>query len=240
LGRRVLSATLKHDIDVPKSEKFNKARSTRELDNFLWEIKCKSIDEQHGQAVIETWEEFQNMFNEQFYPNMSRMMLGLSYINFHNKAQFERMMRDYPKRSKLSTVTEEDKAEPESEPLKLRLMILSFAKAMRDRKQKGLLFVDINIASQRRNALVVKDVLNGGNIDLVVRSVKETPLEMLEVWQIDGKPIELLVGLPPMRECFEAGKARAYKPELAGKLKINSIFNMGTSKPICVNQGNPD
>lgn len=35
MEKRVLNVTLRHKIDVPKSEKFNEARSARELGNLL-------------------------------------------------------------------------------------------------------------------------------------------------------------------------------------------------------------
>ncbi|MFQ6649122.1 hypothetical protein Gotur_023566 [Gossypium turneri] len=54
----------------------------------------------------------------------------------------------------------EEKAEPKSETLKLGSMILNFTKAKRDCKQKGLMFVDINIAGQRRGALIDTRVSN--------------------------------------------------------------------------------
>ncbi|KAH1097662.1 hypothetical protein J1N35_014583 [Gossypium stocksii] len=47
---------------------------------------------------------------------------------------------------------------------------------------------------------LAKDVPSGGNIDLVDRGVVKIPLELLEVRWTDMKPIESLMGLPPMRE----------------------------------------
>ncbi|KAK5771550.1 hypothetical protein PVK06_047767 [Gossypium arboreum] len=54
-------------------------------------------------------------------------------------------MRDCLKRPKRSTISKEDEVELENEALKLRSMILNFAKAKRDHKQKGLIYVNINI-----------------------------------------------------------------------------------------------
>ncbi|KAK5794174.1 hypothetical protein PVK06_035383 [Gossypium arboreum] len=47
---------------------------------------------------------------------------------------------------------------------------------------------------------LAKDVSCGGNNDLVDRNATKTPLKMLEVQKTDAKPIEVSVGLPPMRE----------------------------------------
>ncbi|KAH1082109.1 hypothetical protein J1N35_021870 [Gossypium stocksii] len=47
---------------------------------------------------------------------------------------------------------------------------------------------------------LVEDVHCGKNIGLVDRNATKTLLEMLEVWQIDMKLVELSVGLPPMKE----------------------------------------
>ncbi|KAH1030856.1 hypothetical protein J1N35_043030 [Gossypium stocksii] len=63
--------------------------------------------------------------------------------------------QDCPKRSKLLMINKEFEEEPEEERLsKLRSIILSFTKAMRNRKQKRLMFANINIAGQMRSALV--------------------------------------------------------------------------------------
>lgn len=35
VGKEMLSATLNREIDVPKPKKFKRARSTKEVDNFL-------------------------------------------------------------------------------------------------------------------------------------------------------------------------------------------------------------
>ncbi|PPR98187.1 hypothetical protein GOBAR_AA22485 [Gossypium barbadense] len=51
-------------------------------------------------------------------------------------------------------VSKEVEGDLKSEALKLRSMILNSAKAKRDRKQKGLMYMDINIASQRKSALI--------------------------------------------------------------------------------------
>ncbi|MBA0701790.1 hypothetical protein Goari_027403 [Gossypium aridum] len=48
----------------------------------------------------------------------------------------------------------EEEVKLESEALKLGSMILNFAKAKRNHKQKGLVYVDINIISQRKSDLV--------------------------------------------------------------------------------------
>ncbi|MBA0660157.1 hypothetical protein Goklo_012206 [Gossypium klotzschianum] len=53
-------------MGVPKLEKFKGARSTRDVDNFLWEIE--SMDKKHDGDVIGTWEEFQRELKKQFYP----------------------------------------------------------------------------------------------------------------------------------------------------------------------------
>ncbi|MBA0878531.1 hypothetical protein Goshw_018708 [Gossypium schwendimanii] len=107
--------------------------------------------------------------------------------------------------------------------LELGSMIFNSTKAKRSHKQKGLMYVDINIAGQKMSALVdirasdlfisekaidtrgrtkvlsaiqlIKDVLCGKNIDLVDWSAKEVPLKMLERQQTDMLPVELLVGL---------------------------------------------
>ncbi|MBA0728064.1 hypothetical protein Golax_000999 [Gossypium laxum] len=67
LSNGMLNLRLKQQaIDVPKPKKFKGARSTREVDNFLWEIK--SIDEKCGGNVIGTSKEFQRKLKKQFYP----------------------------------------------------------------------------------------------------------------------------------------------------------------------------
>ncbi|MBA0670075.1 hypothetical protein Goklo_028979 [Gossypium klotzschianum] len=53
-------------MDVPKSEKFKGARSTRDMANVLWEIE--STDEKSGGNVIGTLEKFQRELKKQFYP----------------------------------------------------------------------------------------------------------------------------------------------------------------------------
>ncbi|MBA0575386.1 hypothetical protein Golob_024387 [Gossypium lobatum] len=53
-------------MDVPKLEKFKSAKSTRDVDNFLWVME--STNEKRGGNVIETSEEFQREFKKQFYP----------------------------------------------------------------------------------------------------------------------------------------------------------------------------
>ncbi|MBA0670091.1 hypothetical protein Goklo_007356, partial [Gossypium klotzschianum] len=56
-------------MGVPKPEKFKGARSTRDVDNFLWEME--STDEKRGGNAIETWEEFQRELKKQFYPQFA-------------------------------------------------------------------------------------------------------------------------------------------------------------------------
>lgn len=56
-------------------------------------------------------------------------------------------MQDCPDRSNMFEISKEKKAKPvESEALKLESMILNFIKTKRNCKQKGLMYVDINIA----------------------------------------------------------------------------------------------
>ncbi|MBA0873399.1 hypothetical protein Goshw_001647 [Gossypium schwendimanii] len=67
LSNGMLNLRLKQQaIDVPKPKKFKGARSTREVDKFLWEIK--PIDEKCGGNAIGTSEEFQRKLKKQFYP----------------------------------------------------------------------------------------------------------------------------------------------------------------------------
>lgn len=47
---------------------------------------------------------------------------------------------------------------------------------------------------------IVEGIPCGENINLVNQSANETLMEMVEVQQSDMKPVELLLGLPPMRE----------------------------------------
>lgn len=64
-------------------------------------------------------------------------------------------MRDCPERSKMfaiSKANEEDLVK--SEVLKLRSMILNSMTAKRNCKQKGLIYMGINIAGQKKSALV--------------------------------------------------------------------------------------
>ncbi|MBA0660230.1 hypothetical protein Goklo_012272 [Gossypium klotzschianum] len=57
--------------------------------------------------------------------------------------------------SKISGMSKENEAEPvEFETLKLGSVILKSAKVKRDRKQKGLMYVDINITGQRKSVLI--------------------------------------------------------------------------------------
>ncbi|MBA0755366.1 hypothetical protein Gogos_020767 [Gossypium gossypioides] len=92
----------------------------------------------------------------------------------------------------------------------------------------------------------------------VMSSATKTPLEMLEGHNIDMKPIELSVGLPPMREVgcasnFEGkmvmqtgqwdrvnATSEAYKPKLTARLKVNPMFNVVMPKPICTDQEDPN
>ncbi|MBA0607049.1 hypothetical protein Godav_019416 [Gossypium davidsonii] len=101
-----------------------------------------------------------------------------------------------------STISKENEAEHvESEALDLGSMIFNSIKVKRNHKQKGLMYVDINIVDTRGGTKVllaiqlVKVVLCGKNIDLVDWSAKEAPLKMLESQQTDMLPVELSMGL---------------------------------------------
>ncbi|KAJ8627131.1 hypothetical protein MRB53_020438 [Persea americana] len=61
-------------------------------------------------------------------------------------------MRGCPKQGKLAAIAEKDKAERET--LKLGSIILSSIKTKKSARQKGLMFVDIVVASNKMNALV--------------------------------------------------------------------------------------
>ena len=61
-------------------------------------------------------------------------------------------MRDYPKRGKLAAIVK--KGDTERDTLKLGSMILSSIKTKRSARHKGLMFVDITVASNKMNALV--------------------------------------------------------------------------------------
>ncbi|KAH1130173.1 hypothetical protein J1N35_001551 [Gossypium stocksii] len=64
-------------------------------------------------------------------------------------------VRDCLHRLMLFAIVKEDEVKPDEEKvLRIRSMILQFAKEKMDYKQKGLMFVDINIIGQRRSALV--------------------------------------------------------------------------------------
>lgn len=61
----------------------------------------------------------------------------------------------------LFAIYKEYKAEHDEERvLRLGSMILNYAKVKRDHKQKQLMFMDINIAGQRRSALVYMGTFN--------------------------------------------------------------------------------
>ncbi|KAK5838602.1 hypothetical protein PVK06_007336 [Gossypium arboreum] len=64
------------------------------------------------------------------------------------------------KRSKLFTISKEEEAEPKSKALKLVSVMLNFVNVKRDRKQKELIFVDINTESRRRSALIDTEASN--------------------------------------------------------------------------------
>ncbi|MFQ6640877.1 hypothetical protein Gotur_014327 [Gossypium turneri] len=80
------------------------------------------------------------------------------------------LMWDYLEQSKLFAVTKEEKVESDESEA-------------------------LNLRS-----MLAKDVLCNENIDLKYCSAKETVLEMLRVQQIDTEPIELSIGVLPMRE----------------------------------------
>ncbi|MBA0879402.1 hypothetical protein Goshw_000231 [Gossypium schwendimanii] len=96
---------------------------------------------------------------------------------------------------------------------------------------------------------LVEGVHGRNNIESVYRSALAAPLEMLEGRKIDMNPVDLLVGLPPMRDVgcasnfggtvmIQNGQLKrvkatservnrgAYKLELEGKFKVNPMFNM--------------
>lgn len=55
----------------------------------------------------------------------------------------------------LFTIVKEDEANPNKEKLlRLRSMILNSIKVKRNCKQKGLMFININIAGRRKSALI--------------------------------------------------------------------------------------
>ncbi|KAH1047202.1 hypothetical protein J1N35_037986 [Gossypium stocksii] len=83
---------------------------------------------------------------------------------------------------------------------------------------------------------LAKDVLCGRNIDLIELCATKTPLEMIEAQKTYMKPVESLVALPAMKEvgCASNFVSEVVIPELARIPKVNSIFNVGMSKPSCV------
>ncbi|KAH1121345.1 hypothetical protein J1N35_004505 [Gossypium stocksii] len=69
------------------------------------------------------------------------------------KEEFHREFKDYPERSNISITNKEEVDPIESKVLKLGSMILNSTKIKRDNNQKRLMYVDINIADQRKSAL---------------------------------------------------------------------------------------
>ncbi|MBA0670146.1 hypothetical protein Goklo_029392 [Gossypium klotzschianum] len=64
-------------------------------------------------------------------------------------------IQDYPKRSKLSAITKEVEAElVKDKVLDLGSMMLKYAKAKRDHKHKGFIYVNINIINQKKSVLI--------------------------------------------------------------------------------------
>ncbi|KAK5842291.1 hypothetical protein PVK06_004629 [Gossypium arboreum] len=110
--------------------------------------------------------------------------------------------------------------------------------------------IGINVLSTIQ---LVKDVSYGSNIDLVERNATKTFSKILEAWQTYMKPVEPSVGLPPIRDVSCASDFRgallkvlkqvsrgACRPNLAGILKVNLVFNVGMPKPCCADQADPN
>ncbi|MBA0642803.1 hypothetical protein Goklo_027144 [Gossypium klotzschianum] len=156
----------------------------------------------------------------------------------------------------------------EDKVFELVSMMLNSVKENMDRKQKRLMYVDINITGKRKSALIDMRASYMFISEKAVehrlgnRSVKKTTLEMLNGKQIDTKLVKLSVRLPPIREvgCVsnfggnvamqngqlrrlnttcEVGQ-RAYKPKLVVRLKVNPMFKVGVLKPIYADQGDLD
>ncbi|KAH1121623.1 hypothetical protein J1N35_004783 [Gossypium stocksii] len=149
--------------------------------------------------------------------NEKKQVECFSYKGLHR-------MRDCLERYKLSIVTKEDEVELESEALKLGSMILNSAKAKRNHKQKGLMYMDINIVSKRKNAPI---------------DTRASDLFILDkVWV---NLISRLANRPKRSRRFLKRVSRgAYKQKLETTLKVNPVFYVGVSEPICADQEDPD
>ncbi|KAK5845465.1 hypothetical protein PVK06_001652 [Gossypium arboreum] len=120
-------------------------------------------------------------------------------------------MQDYLERSRLSTTSKKFETKLDSEVSKLGSMILNPVKAKKDYcicilniQQQYLILVGRDKKGRTKVLLtiqLVEGVHGGKHIDLIdQRSATKIPLEMIERQKTGMKPVEPLVGLPPMRE----------------------------------------
>ncbi|KAH1121673.1 hypothetical protein J1N35_004833 [Gossypium stocksii] len=150
------------------------------------------------------------------------------------------MVRGCPKKYMFYAIKKDDVLD--NTIMRLGLIVHS-AKVKRNHKQKGLMYVDINIAGQRRRALIDIRASNlfilgkaMGKLGLSIskmtkkiktlnfdESAKKAPLEMLERQRTDMLPVELSVGLPHMREVGCASKFGRKVVNQTGQLeKVNA------------------
>ncbi|MFQ6646357.1 hypothetical protein Gotur_020223 [Gossypium turneri] len=227
-------------MDVPKSKKYKRTRSTRDMDNFLWgmELYFRAIDIEDKVAKgtvrkhVKDFSEFMfqiydlseketfNWFRDK-WKLWAKQELHQQGITELTVAMFKTWnderdrgengqvkngnggnVKYYPKKFALSAIEGDDELEKASmklgsilssveakrarenenkpmkcflccglhwirdyrdEALKLGSMIINFAKAKRDHKQKGLVYVDINIITQRKS-----DLINTRTFDLFI------------------------------------------------------------------------